>query len=43
MAGQTLSAFDDVLKDVYGPRIEEQLNMVNKLEGDIVPGITKKN
>jgi hypothetical protein len=31
MAGQTLTAFDAALKDVYGPRIEEQLNMVNPL------------
>lgn len=31
MAGQTLTAFDAVLKDVYGPRIEEQLNIVNPL------------
>ena len=29
--GQTLSAFDAALKDVYGPRIEEQLNMTNPL------------
>lgn len=31
MAGQNLSAFDAVLKDVYGPRIEEQLNVLNVL------------
>ena len=29
--GQTLTAFDAALKDVYGPRIEEQLNKVNPL------------
>lgn len=32
MPGQTLTAFDAVLKDVYGPRIEEQLNIVNPLQ-----------
>ena len=31
MTGQNLSAFDAALKDVYGPRIEEQLNQVNVL------------
>jgi len=29
--GQTLTAFDAALKDVYGQRIEEQLNMTNPL------------
>jgi len=29
--GQTLTAFDAAMKDVYGPRIEEQLNIVNPL------------
>ena len=29
--GQTLAAFDSALKDVYGPRIEEELNLVNPL------------
>lgn len=29
--GQTLTAFDAALKDVYGPRIEEQLSLVNVL------------
>jgi hypothetical protein len=31
MTGQNLSGFDAVLKDVYGPRIEEQLNLVCSL------------
>jgi hypothetical protein len=31
MAGQDLTGFDAALKEVYGPRIEEQLNMVNVL------------
>ena len=31
MAGQTLSGFDHALKDVYGPRIEEQLSLLNVL------------
>jgi hypothetical protein len=31
MAGQTLTGFDAALKEVYGPRIEEQLNIVNVL------------
>ena len=31
MAGQTLTLFDAALKDVYGPRIEEQLNILNPL------------
>jgi len=31
MAAQTLTAFDAVLKDVYGPRVEEQLNQTNPL------------
>lgn len=29
--GQTLTAFDAVLKEVYGPRVEEQLNTKNPL------------
>ncbi len=29
--GQTLTAFDAVLKEVYGPRVEEQLNQKNPL------------
>ena len=29
--GQTLTGFDAALKEVYGPRIEEQLNIVNPL------------
>src|SRR4030042_983911 len=29
--GQTLTAFDAALKDIYGPRIEEQLNQTNPL------------
>jgi hypothetical protein len=29
--GQSLTGFDSALKDVYGPRIEEQLNLVNAL------------
>jgi hypothetical protein len=31
MAGQTLTGFDAALKDVYGPRIEEQLSILNVL------------
>jgi len=31
MAGQTLTGYDAALKDVYGPRIEEQLNDMNVL------------
>jgi hypothetical protein len=31
MAGQTLTGFDSALKDVYGPRIEEQLSILNVL------------
>ena len=31
MAGQTLTGFDSALKDVYGPRIEEQLSLMNVL------------
>jgi len=31
MPGMDLTAFDSVLKDVYGPRIEEQLAQVNPL------------
>lgn len=31
MPGQDLSGFDAALKDVYGPRIEEQLNNINVL------------
>jgi hypothetical protein len=31
MSGQNLSGFDAALKDVYGPRIEEQLNQINIL------------
>jgi hypothetical protein len=33
--GLNLSNFDAVLKDVYGPQIEEQLSMVNKLSDHI--------
>lgn len=32
---QNLANFDAVLKDVYGPQIEEQLSMVNKLSDHI--------
>lgn len=31
MVGQTLTGFDAVLKDDYGPRIEEQLSLLNVL------------
>jgi hypothetical protein len=32
---QNLANFDAVLKDVYGPQIEEQLSLVNKLQDQI--------